>query len=106
MANISDLIFWRALCPPFFLFLYATLAIIWIFRIYIINVESGKSKSRKVVIHMDKSKIVSVQDVPASENKAFVEVRKLSSDIIKTFFPSQKKDNVIIGSTICGVERY
>lgn len=55
---------------------------------------------------MDKSKIVSVQDVPASENKAFVEVRKLSSDIIKTFFPSQKKDTVINGSTICGVERY
>jgi hypothetical protein len=55
---------------------------------------------------MNESKIVSVQDVPASENRAFAEVRKLSSDIIKTFFPSQKKDNIIVGSTICGVERY
>lgn len=54
---------------------------------------------------MNESKIVSVQDVPSSENKAFVEVKKLSSDIMKTFFPSQKKD-IIIGSTICGVERY
>ena len=93
--------------PRFFLvFLYATLAIIRIFRIYIINVESGKSKSRKVVIHMNESKIVSVQDVTASENRAFVEVKKLSSDILKKFFPSQKKDIVIVGSTICGVERY
>ena len=55
---------------------------------------------------MDESKVVSVQDVPASENRAFAEVKKLSSDIMKTFFPSQKKDTTIIGSTICGVERY
>ena len=55
---------------------------------------------------MNESKVVSVQDLPASENMAFVEVKKLSSDIMKKFFPSQKKDTVIIGSTICGVERY
>ena len=55
---------------------------------------------------MNESKVVSVNDVPSSENRAFVEVKKLSSDIMKTFFHFQKKDTVIIGSTICGVERY
>jgi hypothetical protein len=53
---------------------------------------------------MDESKVVSVQDVPASENKVFEDIRKLSSEIMRIYFP-QKNDR-IIGSTICGVERY
>lgn len=53
---------------------------------------------------MDESRIISVQDVPASENKVFEDIRKLSSEIMKIYFP-QKNDR-IIGSTICGVEHY
>ena len=53
---------------------------------------------------MNESKIVSVQDVPASENKVFEEIKKISSDIMKRYFP--QKNNQIIGSTICDVERY
>lgn len=53
---------------------------------------------------MNESKIVSIQDVPASENKVFEEIKKISSDIMKRYFP--QKDSQIIGSIICGVERY
>ena len=53
---------------------------------------------------MDESKIISVQDLPASENKVFEDIRKLSSEIMRIYFP--QKNNQIIGSTICGVERY
>lgn len=53
---------------------------------------------------MDESRIISVQDVAPSENKVFEDIRKLSSEIMRIYFP-QKNDR-IIGSTICGVERY
>ena len=53
---------------------------------------------------MDESRIISVQDVPPSENKVFEETKKISSDIMKRYLP--QKNDKIIGSTICGVERY
>jgi hypothetical protein len=53
---------------------------------------------------MNESKIISVKDVPPSENEIIKRIKKLSSDIMKIYFP-QKNDR-IIGSTICGVERY
>lgn len=36
---------------------------------------------------MNESRIISVKDVPASENEIIKRIKKLSSDIMKIYFP-------------------
>lgn len=55
---------------------------------------------------MDESKIAAISNIPQNEiDKLSDEIRKRLVDIIIPYFP-QKKDVNIVGSTVCGVERY
>ena len=66
----------------------------------------SRNRFRKVVIHMDESKIAAISNIPQNEiDKLSDEIRKRLVDIIIPYFP-QKKDVNIVGSTVCGVERY
>ena len=54
---------------------------------------------RKEVIQMNESKIVSVQDVIASDNRRFENVQKPLVEILKKFIP-QNNENTIIESSV------
>jgi hypothetical protein len=48
---------------------------------------------------MNESRIISVKDVPASENEIIKRIKKLSSDIMKIYFP-RNNDNRITYSSV------
>lgn len=48
---------------------------------------------------MNESKIISVKDVPPSENEIIKRIKNLSSDIIKICFP-HNNDNRFINSSV------
>jgi hypothetical protein len=47
---------------------------------------------------MNESKIISVKDVPPSENEIIKRIKNLSSDIMKIYFPRNNNDRITYSS--------
>jgi hypothetical protein len=50
---------------------------------------------------MNESKVVSVQDVTASDNRRFEDTQKLLVEILKSYIPQNNENNIIESSVGC-----